>query len=71
LLDIETVWNAVLFLFSKLNDEAYLCGDAEVGNDVEAHSLEEGVTRDLLLVASVHREVFALDRRDLHDVADV
>jgi hypothetical protein len=55
----------------ELDNKAYLGGNAEVTDDVEADSLEECVPTNLLLIASVHRQVVSLDRSDLHYVADI
>lgn len=68
--DIKATWN-LIDLFLQLNDESDLSRYAEVGNYVKADSFKEGVSRYLLLISSVHCQVFSLNGSDLHDVSNV
>lgn len=59
-------------LLSALQDESHLGGDTEVGHAQEGDLLEEGLSRQLALVAGL-REHVGLEAHwlQLHDVADV
>ena len=54
-----------------LNDEAHLGRDTEVRDDHKLKFLQEGLTRELVLVTVGLHEVLHANWLDLHDVADV
>jgi len=66
-LEIFKLLNLVL----ELDNESDLGGGAKVPHDQEANHLQKAVPCENLFVLPLVQQLFKLDRRDLHDVADV
>ena len=58
-------------LFFKLDDETNLSAYAEITHAKEANSFQERESIKLLFVPAKRCQIFQLNRRDLHDVANV
>ena len=61
----------LLDLFFELDDESYLCGNAEVAHSQEAYCLEEGKSVQFLLISANGYKILKLKRGDLHDVSNI
>ena len=59
--------NLIQLLF-QLYNESDLSRNAKVWYDVETDGLEKGISRDLLLIPSMHSQIISLNWSDLHDV---